>query len=81
VRTYLDTSAVRLFAGHELGAAGGSATGAAGAAGAAGGTASAAWFDGFQTPGADAADVYHPNALGQAAWARSLRTFLAPLTR
>ena len=78
VRTYLDTSAVRLFAGHELGAAGGSATGTTGTAG---GTASVPWFDGFQTPGADAADVYHPNALGQAAWARSLRTFLAPLTR
>lgn len=78
VRTYLDTSAVRLFAGHELGAAGGSGTGTAGTDG---GKASVPWFDGFQTPGADAADVYHPNALGQAAWAQSLRTFLAPLTR
>lgn len=75
VRTYLDASAVRLFAGHELGAAGGSA-----ATGTAGGKASVPWFDGFQTPGADAADVYHPNILGQAAWARSLRAFLDPLT-
>ncbi|MFC8504558.1 GDSL-type esterase/lipase family protein [Pedococcus sp. NPDC057267] len=74
-RTYLDTSALRLFAGHELGAGGVTGTATAG------GTASVPWFDGFQTPGADVADVYHPNALGQAAWAQSLRDFLAPLTR
>ena len=74
VRTYLDTSALRLFAGHELGAGGPTGTSTVA------GKASVPWFDGFQTPGADAADVYHPNALGQAAWAQSLRTFLAPLT-
>ncbi|MDR6863061.1 GDSL-type esterase/lipase family protein [Phycicoccus sp. 3266] len=75
VRTYLDTSALRLFAGHELGSGRSTGTGTPG------GKASVPWFDGFQTPGADAADVYHPNALGQAAWGQSLRTFLAPLTR
>ena len=64
-RTYLDTSAATVFAGHELGAK----------------PALAAkpdpWFVGFGTKGARQAEVYHPDPAGRAAWGASLIAFLA----
>ncbi|GAB3440830.1 hypothetical protein GCM10027517_15920 [Phycicoccus ginsengisoli] len=86
-RTYFDTSALRVFAGHELGAStpagspGRSAATSGSSPGTTTGRAAEPFFTGFQTPGADLSDVFHPNALGQAAWGHSLQAFLAPLTR
>ena len=64
-RTYLDTSATTVFAGHELGARPAS------------GSRADPWFVGFGTKGARQAEVYHPNAAGWAAWGSSLVQFLA----
>lgn len=67
-RTFLDTSAATVFAGHELGAKP-----------AAGATADP-WFVGFGTKGGRQAEVYHPNAAGWRAWGDSLTQFLATRT-
>ena len=67
-RTYLDTSAAKVFAGHELGA-----TPAAG-------STAAPWFVGFGTKGGRQAEVYHPNPAGWKAWGDSLTRFLAMRT-
>jgi lysophospholipase L1-like esterase len=67
-RTYLDTSAATVFAGHELGAK------------PAAGAAADPWFVGFGTKGGRQAEVYHPNPAGWAAWGDSLTRFLATRT-
>ena len=67
-RTYLDTSAATVFAGHELGAK------------PAAGTTADPWFVGFGTKGARRAEVYHPNPAGWAAWGDSLTRFLSTRT-
>ena len=67
-RTYLDTSATTVFAGHELGAK------------PAAGAAADPWFVGFDTKGGQRAEVYHPNAAGWSAWGDSLTRFLATRT-
>lgn len=67
-RTYLDTSAATVFAGHELGAE------------PAAGSRPAPYFVGFGTKGARQAEVYHPNPAGWAAWGDSLVAFLADKT-
>lgn len=64
-RTYLDTSAATVFAGHELGAK------------AAAGSTADPWFVGFGTKGGRQAEVYHPNPAGWAAWGDSLVQFLS----
>jgi lysophospholipase L1-like esterase len=68
-RTYLDTSAATVFAGHELGAK------------PAAGAKADPWFVGFGTRGGRQAEVYHPNPAGWAAWGDSLTRFLATRTR
>ncbi|WP_457254986.1 SGNH/GDSL hydrolase family protein [Pedococcus sp. P5_B7] len=67
-RTYLDTSAATVFAGHELGAK------------APAGSKAGPWFVGFGTKGGRQAEVYHPNPAGWAAWGDSLTRFLATHT-
>ena len=67
-RTYLDTTAATVFAGHELGAQ------------PANGASADPWFVGFDTKGGQRAEVYHPNPAGWAAWGDSLSAFLAPHT-
>jgi lysophospholipase L1-like esterase len=67
-RTYLDTSAATVFAGHELGAK------------PAAGAKADPFFIGFGTKGARQAEVYHPNPAGWAAWGDSLTAFLADKT-
>jgi lysophospholipase L1-like esterase len=67
-RTYLDTSAAPVFAGHELGAR------------PAAGSRAEPWFVGFDTKGGRQAEVYHPNPAGWAAWGDSLTQFLAART-
>ena len=67
-RTYLDTSAATVFAGHELGAK------------PAAGVKADPWFVGFGTKGGRQAEVYHPNPAGWAAWGDSLTRFLATRT-
>jgi lysophospholipase L1-like esterase len=64
-RTYLDTSAATVFAGHELGAK------------PAAGSKADPWFVGFGTKGGRQAEVYHPNPAGWKAWGDSLTRFLA----
>jgi lysophospholipase L1-like esterase len=61
-RTYLDTTAETVFAGHEPGTPPSVGT---------------SWFVGFDTRGAQQGEVYHPNADGWRAWAASLQAFLA----
>jgi lysophospholipase L1-like esterase len=67
-RTYLDTSAATVFAGHELGAE------------PVAGAKADPWFVGFGTKGGRQAEVYHPNPAGWAAWGDSLTRFLATRT-
>ena len=67
-RTYLETSATAVFAGHELGAR------------PAAGSKAEPWFVGFGTKGGRPAEVYHPNPAGWAAWGDSLTRFLATRT-
>jgi lysophospholipase L1-like esterase len=67
-RTFLDTSAATVFAGHEIGAKPVS------------GTPPAPWFVGFGTKGGRQAEVYHPNPAGWKAWGDSLVQFLSTRT-
>ena len=61
-RTYLDTSAEQVFAGHEPGLPPAAGT---------------SWFVGFGTSGAQQGEVFHPSPEGWRAWGDSLTTFLA----
>jgi lysophospholipase L1-like esterase len=61
-RTYLDTSAETVFAGHEPGLPTG---------------AGASWFVGFGTRGARQGEVYHPSPDGWQAWGDALTRFMA----